>query len=161
MPCLSDVTKPLREVTQKETKWIWGLNQQAVLEKLKKYSHRHTGFAILQCRGEGNHIVWCITVWIRTCTHAEWRAHGQCPMCPYRYWDSVWSKIEAVSYRVRLWLLEYMSTYNYGHESVNVKMDPCASTRHQVNCKGCCSDYKSSLWRWTTRRGRMRSLLAL
>ena len=33
---LSDITKPLRELTQKDTKWVWGPGQQQALETLKK-----------------------------------------------------------------------------------------------------------------------------
>ena len=36
MPHLSDMTKPLRDLTQKDTTWTWGPNQQAAFEKLKK-----------------------------------------------------------------------------------------------------------------------------
>ncbi len=33
---LSDVTKPLRELTQKETVWNWGPTQQEAFETIKK-----------------------------------------------------------------------------------------------------------------------------
>ena len=36
LPHLSDVTKPLRELTQKDTEWDWGQAQQDALETLKK-----------------------------------------------------------------------------------------------------------------------------
>ena len=36
MPHLSDMTKPLRDLTQKDNAWTWGPNQQAALEELKK-----------------------------------------------------------------------------------------------------------------------------
>ncbi len=36
MPHLSDVTKPLRELTQKETVWNWGPTQQEPFETIKK-----------------------------------------------------------------------------------------------------------------------------
>jgi len=36
MPHLSDVTKPLRELTQKEVVWTWGPAQKKGLETLKK-----------------------------------------------------------------------------------------------------------------------------
>ena len=36
MPHLSDVTKPLRELTQKETVWNWGPTQQEAFETIKK-----------------------------------------------------------------------------------------------------------------------------
>ena len=32
---LSDITKPLRELTQKDTEWTWGLAQQKAMEMLK------------------------------------------------------------------------------------------------------------------------------
>ena len=35
LPHLSDITKPLRELTQKETDWEWGPTQQAALQNLK------------------------------------------------------------------------------------------------------------------------------
>lgn len=36
LPHLSDVTKPLRELTKKEVPWTWDTIQQQALEKLKK-----------------------------------------------------------------------------------------------------------------------------
>ena len=36
LPHLSDITKPLRELTQKDTEWTWGPAQQNALETLKK-----------------------------------------------------------------------------------------------------------------------------
>ena len=36
LPHLSDMTKPLRELTQKDTEWTWGPAQQNALETLKK-----------------------------------------------------------------------------------------------------------------------------
>ena len=36
LPHLSDITKPLRELTQKDTEWTWGPAQQSALETLKK-----------------------------------------------------------------------------------------------------------------------------
>ena len=36
LPHLSDITKPLRELTQKDTEWDWGQAQQDSLETLKK-----------------------------------------------------------------------------------------------------------------------------
>ena len=36
MPHLSDITKPLRELTQKDTVWTWGPVQQGALDTLKK-----------------------------------------------------------------------------------------------------------------------------
>ena len=35
LPHLSDITKPLRELTQKETEWEWGQAQQDALQTLK------------------------------------------------------------------------------------------------------------------------------
>jgi len=35
LPHLSDITKPLQELTQKDTVWIWEHSQQDVLERLK------------------------------------------------------------------------------------------------------------------------------
>ena len=36
LPHLSDITKPLRELTQKDVEWVWGPPQEQALEKLKK-----------------------------------------------------------------------------------------------------------------------------
>ena len=36
MPHLSDMTKPLRDLTLKDAVWTWGLNQQVAFEKLKE-----------------------------------------------------------------------------------------------------------------------------
>ena len=36
LPHLSDITKPLRELTQKDTEWVWDQTQQRALEVLKK-----------------------------------------------------------------------------------------------------------------------------
>ena len=36
LPRLSDLTKPLRDLTSKEAMWIWGPNQQAAFDKLKE-----------------------------------------------------------------------------------------------------------------------------
>ena len=36
LPCLSDVTKPLRQLTQKNTAWLWDHPQQAAVDKLKQ-----------------------------------------------------------------------------------------------------------------------------
>ena len=36
LPHLSDITKPLRELTQKETEWTWDSPQQEALDRLKK-----------------------------------------------------------------------------------------------------------------------------
>ena len=36
LPHLSDITKPLRELTQKEVEWAWGPAQQKAWETLKK-----------------------------------------------------------------------------------------------------------------------------
>ena len=36
LPHLSDITKPLRELTQNETAWVWDHEQQNALEKLKQ-----------------------------------------------------------------------------------------------------------------------------
>ena len=36
LPHLSDITKPLRDLTQKDTEWMWGQPQQAALDSLKK-----------------------------------------------------------------------------------------------------------------------------
>lgn len=36
LPCLSDVTKPLRELTQKDAVWVWDCPQQAAVDKLKQ-----------------------------------------------------------------------------------------------------------------------------
>ena len=36
LPCLSDVTKPLRELTQKDAVWVWDHPQQAAVDKLKQ-----------------------------------------------------------------------------------------------------------------------------
>ena len=35
LPHLSDITKPLRELTQKETIWVWGPTEEEVLKNLK------------------------------------------------------------------------------------------------------------------------------
>ena len=35
LPHLSDITKSLRELTQKDTEWTWGLAQQKAMETLK------------------------------------------------------------------------------------------------------------------------------
>ena len=35
LPHLSDITKPLRELTQKDTVWVWGPAQQEALKNLK------------------------------------------------------------------------------------------------------------------------------
>ena len=36
LPHLSDITKPLQELTQKDTTWVWDHPQQEALEKLKQ-----------------------------------------------------------------------------------------------------------------------------
>ena len=36
LPHLSDITKPLQELTQKDTEWVWDHVQQNALEKLKQ-----------------------------------------------------------------------------------------------------------------------------
>ena len=36
LPHLSDITKPLRELTQKDVAWTWDPQQQQALEKLKR-----------------------------------------------------------------------------------------------------------------------------
>ena len=36
LPHLSDITKPLRELTQKDTDWLWGPAQQNAFETLKR-----------------------------------------------------------------------------------------------------------------------------
>ena len=36
LPHLSDITKSLRELMQRDTKWTWGTAQQSTLETLKK-----------------------------------------------------------------------------------------------------------------------------
>ena len=36
LPHLSDITKPLQELTQKDTEWTWGTAQRSALETLKK-----------------------------------------------------------------------------------------------------------------------------
>ena len=36
LPHLSDITKPLRELTQKDIAWVWDHPQQEALEKLKQ-----------------------------------------------------------------------------------------------------------------------------
>ena len=36
LPCLSNVTKPLRELMQKNTAWVWDHPQQAAVDKLKQ-----------------------------------------------------------------------------------------------------------------------------
>ena len=36
LPHLSDITKPLRDLTKQEIEWMWGLPQQDALDKLKK-----------------------------------------------------------------------------------------------------------------------------
>ena len=36
LPSLSDMTKPLRDLTQKETEWVWDTPQQTAFEKLKQ-----------------------------------------------------------------------------------------------------------------------------
>ena len=36
LPHLSDITRPLRELTQRDTEWIWGQAQQDALQTLKK-----------------------------------------------------------------------------------------------------------------------------
>ena len=36
LPCLSDVTKPLRELMQKDAIWVWDHPQQAAVDKLKQ-----------------------------------------------------------------------------------------------------------------------------
>lgn len=35
LPHLSDITKPLRELTQQDTEWVWGPEQAAALQRLK------------------------------------------------------------------------------------------------------------------------------
>ena len=36
LPHLSDITKPLRELTQNDVQWVWGTAQQTALEALKE-----------------------------------------------------------------------------------------------------------------------------
>ena len=36
LPCLSDITKPLRELTQNDIQWFWGDTQQTALDTLKE-----------------------------------------------------------------------------------------------------------------------------
>ena len=36
LPCLSDITKPLRELTQNDIQWFWGKAQQVAFDALKK-----------------------------------------------------------------------------------------------------------------------------
>ena len=36
LPHLSDITKALQDLTQKDTEWMWGQPQQAALDSLKK-----------------------------------------------------------------------------------------------------------------------------
>ena len=48
LPHLSDITKPLRELTQKDVVWTWDPSQQQALEKLKK-AVSSTPVEVLQC----------------------------------------------------------------------------------------------------------------
>ena len=48
LPGLSDVTKPLRDLTQKDVLWFWGDAQQASLERLKEAVTSTPCTAILQ-----------------------------------------------------------------------------------------------------------------
>ena len=55
LPHLSDITKPLRELTQKDTKWTWGPAQQNALETLKKAGRlKYTCSPVLQSAGGGH-----------------------------------------------------------------------------------------------------------
>ena len=62
-PHLSDITKPLRDLTRNDTEWIWESSQQNALDTLKEAVDReYTSVTLLQSRRRSDHPVRCVTI---------------------------------------------------------------------------------------------------
>ena len=118
MPHLSDMTKPLRDLTQKDSEWIWGPNQQAAFEKLKKTV---TDTPVLRYYNVQEEV-----------THASQSGLGAALMQdgqPVAYASRALTDAETRYAQIEKELLsivfacEHFEYYIYGRESVNVETD--------------------------------------
>ena len=80
IPHLSDMTKPLRELTRNETEWVWESPQQNALDTLKVASSCVT---LLPSRRRSDHPVRCITTrtWRSIDHDADRPTGGLCITC--------------------------------------------------------------------------------
>ena len=121
MPHLADMTKPLRELTQKDTEWTWGPIQQAALDKLKtavadtpvlRYYNEKEEVTI-QCDASSSGL------------GAALMQNGQ----PVAYASRALTEAETRYAQIEKELLamvfacEHFEYYIYGRESVNVETD--------------------------------------
>ena len=78
LPCLSDMTKPLRELTTKEVDFQWDEPQQAAFDALKAAVTNNPVLRYYNLEEEVTLQCDAITVWIRSSFDAEWPAGCIC-----------------------------------------------------------------------------------
>ena len=83
LPHLSDITKPLRNLTRSDTDWMWESSQQNASRHAEESCRKYTGLDILQSCRRGNNSVRCVTSRTRCSTDAEWTTCGLCITCPH------------------------------------------------------------------------------
>jgi len=100
LPHLSDVTKPLRELTKKEVPWTWDTIQQQALEKLKKAV---PGTPVLRYCNIQEHTVRCLSVRPWSSPNAEWPTSCICLEGTHSYGNTLRTNRERIAgYCVRM-----------------------------------------------------------
>ena len=121
LPCLSDMTKPLRDLTLKDTLWTWGPDQQAAFDKLKEAV---TDTPVLRY----NNVEEEVTIQSdasQSGLGATLMQHGQ----PVAYTSRVLTNAETRYAQIEKELLaivfacEHFEYYIYGRETVNIETD--------------------------------------
>jgi len=118
---LSDVTKPLRELTQKEVVWTWGPAEKKGLETLKKAVTQTSVLRYyIQCSRGGDCTVWCITVWVRSSTSTEGPTSDLRILGSYRPRDTVCTNWErALVHSFRMWVFQVLPLWIRNHKCRN------------------------------------------
>ena len=148
LPHLSDVTKPLRELTQKEVAWVWEEPQMRAFEDLKKAIAstpilRYYNLAeevTLQCDAS------------QTGLGAALMQNGQ----PVAYASRALTDTETRYAQIEKELLaivfacDRFDAYIYGRNVVHVESGHWSSScvsllvMHQSDCSACCCSYRST-----------------
>jgi hypothetical protein len=153
LPRLSDITKSLRDLTQKDTEWVWDQPQQAALEALKKavtstpvlryYNLKEE--VTLQCDASQ------FGLGAALMQNGQPVAYASRALTPA---ESRYAQIEKELLAIVFHATVLRSTYSVGRWYMlrlitNHLRSLCEnhSTVHLNDCKGCYSNSRSTLWK--------------
>ena len=126
LPRLSDITKPLWELTMKDQQFVW--RKERFFQGIEKRSQYNTSTSVLQCKGRGYSAMWCLPVKTWCCTHPERSTSCICLKSPNSCRTKVCSNWKRMScHCFFLWTLSLVHIYRSSAVTVQTDHQPLDS----------------------------------